>query len=196
MQNDFLRNLLLKKGISIDEFNISKLSAEFYLRKIEKNAFFIREGDISHEIAIVKSGIFCSYYIENSGLEVIKYFYPEESVLLSYYAYLTGHESAYYIQALEDSEICVMKLCDFKQIVEGNYQLLYLCKKVLDEMLVMKEEHATSFTRLNNTERYKQFLNTYPTLEKRVRQYQIASYLGITPVSLSRIRNRLGINKR
>lgn len=195
MQNDFLRDVLHKKGISIDEVNISKLYTGFQIRKIEKNAFFIREGDLSHEIAIVKSGIFYSYYIEKSGLEAIKYFYPEETVLLSYYAYLTGNKSSYYIQALEDSEIYVMKLCDLKKIVEGNYQLLYLCKKVLDEILVMKEEHASSFTRFNNTERYQQFQNTYPNLEKRVKQYQIASYLGITPVSLSRIRKKLDINK-
>lgn len=195
MQKDFFKSILRKKGIAIEEDNILKLSAGFHLRKIVKNAFFIQEGDLSHEIAIVKSGMFCSYYIEKSGLEAIKYFYPEESVLISYYAYLTGHKSAYYMQALEDSEIYVMELSDFKQIVEGNYQLLYLCKKALDEMLIMKEEHASSFTRLTNTERYKKFLNTYPTLEKRVKQYQIASYLGITPVSLSRIRKKLDINK-
>lgn len=195
MQENFFKYILQKKGIAIEEDNISKLSEAFHLRKIEKNAFFIQEGGPSHEIAIVKSGMFCSYYIEKSGLEAIKYFYPEESVLISYYAYLTGKKSAYYMQALEDSEIYVMELSDFKKIVEGNYQLLYLCKKALDEMLIMKEEHASSFTRLTNTERYKQFLNTYPTLEKRVKQYQIASYLGITPVSLSRIRKKLDINK-
>jgi CRP-like cAMP-binding protein len=195
MQIDFLRNILQKRRIVIDESNILELCNGFSLRKIEKNNFFIREGDMSHIIAIVKSGLFCSYYIENSGLEVIKYFYPEESVLLSYYAYLTGQKSAYYIQALEESEIYVMELCDFKKLVVGNYQLLYLCKKQLDEILIMKEEHATSFTRLNSTERYIQFLNTHPTLESRVKQYQIASYLGITPVSLSRIRKKLGVNK-
>jgi CRP-like cAMP-binding protein len=162
---------------------------------VKKGDYFIREGDASQEIAIVKNGIFCAYYIEKTGVEVIKYFYPEESVLVSYYAYLTGHKSGYYMQALEDSEIYVMKLKDFKQMVEGNYKLLYLCKKLLDEILIMKEEHATSFTRLNSIERYQQFLERYPGLEKRVKQYQIASYLGITPVSLSRIRRKLNLNK-
>lgn len=195
MQNDFLSDVLRKKGIKVEEYDLSKLRAGLRLRKLKKGDFYIREGDMSHEIAIVKSGIFSAYYIEKNGLEAIKYFYPEESVLVSYYAYLTGRESGYYIQALEECEIYVMELCDFKQMVEDSYQLLYLCKKVLDEILVMKEEHATSFTRLNSTERYQQFVDTYPGLEKRVKQYQIASYLGITPVSLSRIRRKLNLNK-
>lgn len=195
MQNDFLSDVLRKKGIKVEECDLSKLREGLRLRKLKKGDFFIREGDMSHEIAIVKSGIFSAYYIEKNGLEAIKYFYSEESVLVSYYAYLTGRESGYYIQALEECEIYVMELCDFKQMVEDSYQLLYLCKKVLDEMLVMKEEHATSFTRLNSTERYQQFVDTYPGLEKRVKQYQIASYLGITPVSLSRIRRKLNLNK-
>lgn len=195
MQNDFLSDVLRKKGIKVEEGDLSKLRAGLRLRKLKKGDFFIREGDMSHEIAIVKSGIFSAYYIEKNGLEAIKYFYSEESVLVSYYAYLTGRESGYYIQALEECEIYVMELCDFKQMVEDSYQLLYLCKKVLDEILVMKEEHATSFTRLNSTERYQQFVDTYPGLEKRVKQYQIASYLGITPVSLSRIRRKLNLNK-
>lgn len=195
MQNDFINDIIHKKGMKLDESSLLALQEGFQRRIVKKGDYFIREGDASNEIAIVKNGIFCAYYIEKTGVEVIKYFYPEESVLVSYYAYLTGHKSGYYMQALEDSEIYVMKLKDFKQMVEGNYNLLYLCKKLLDEILIMKEEHATSFTRLNSIERYQQFLERYPGLEKRVKQYQIASYLGITPVSLSRIRRKLNLNK-
>lgn len=59
----------------------------------------------------------------------------------------------------------------------------------------MKEEHACSFKLLNSAERYQQFLAQYPGLGKRIKQYQLASYLGITSVSLSRIRNKLNLNK-
>jgi len=65
----------------------------------------------------------------------------------------------------------------------------------LDDALVLKEEHACSFKLLDSAERYMQFLAQYPGLEKRVKQYHIASYLGITPVSLSRIRKKLDLNK-
>lgn len=116
-------------------------------------------------------------------------------MLFSYVAYLTNKNSRYNIQALEDSEILVAKISDFEELMKENYQLLLFYKKTLDEILVSKEEHACSFKLLNSVERYKQFLDQYPGLEKRVKQYQLASYLGITPVSLSRIRNKLSLNK-
>jgi hypothetical protein len=119
MQNDFLSNIIRKKGMKLDERNLLALHEGFQLRIVKKGDYFIREGDASNEIAIVKNGIFCAYYIEKTGAEVIKYFYPEESVLVSYYAYLTGHKSGYYMQALEDSEVYVMKLNDFKQMLQA-----------------------------------------------------------------------------
>lgn len=101
----------------------------------------------------------------------------------------------YYIQALEDSEILVAKISDFEKIVEGNYQLLLFYKRMIDSVLVAKEEHASSFKLLNSLKRYKQFLTVYPGLEKRLKQCHLASYLGITPVSLSRIRKKSNLNK-
>ncbi|WP_373687933.1 hypothetical protein [Clostridium estertheticum] len=66
---------------------------------------------------------------------------------------------------------------------------------MIDSALILKEEHASSFKLLNSLEQYKQFLSAYPGLEKRIKQCHLASYLGITPVSLSRIRKKLNINK-
>lgn len=100
----------------------------------------------------------------------------------------------YSIEALEDSKIMVAKLSDFETITDGNYQLLLLYKKMIDEILVTKEEHAFSFKLLNSVERYQQFLKAYPGLEQRIKQCHLASYLGITPVSLSRIRRKLHLN--
>lgn len=188
-------NLLKNNPISIDEENISLLSDIFKLRILKKDAFFLQEGENSTEIGFIISGIFRSYYVDKIGNDITKYFYTEGGILFSYAAYLSQKESMYYIQALEDSEILVAKISDFERIIEGNYQLLLFYKKMIDRVLVIKEEHASSFKLLNSIERYKQFLATYPDLEKRIKQYYLASYLGITPVSLSRIRKKLNINK-
>lgn len=188
-------NLLKNNPISIDEENISLLSDIFKLRILKKDAFFLQEGENSTEIGFIISGIFRSYYVDKIGNDITKYFYTEGEILFSYAAYLSQKESMYYMQALEDSEILVAKISDFERIIEGNYQLLLFYKKMIDRVLVIKEEHASSFKLLNSIERYKQFLATYPDLGKRIKQYYLASYLGITPVSLSRIRKKLNINK-
>ncbi|ADK14483.1 Crp/Fnr family transcriptional regulator [Clostridium ljungdahlii] len=194
--NDILwMNLLKSNGIFLDEKNIALLRNISRIKALKKDMFFLQEGEKSTEIGFIIKGVFRSYYIDKSGNDVTKYFYSEGDILFSYAAYLSQKESMYCIQALEDSEILVVKISDFEKIVEGNYQLLLFYKKMIDKVLVIKEEHAISFKLLDSVKRYKQFLDTYPSLEERVKQCHIAYYLGITPVSLSRIRRKLNINK-
>jgi CRP-like cAMP-binding protein len=195
MYSGLWMKLLKDKSISISEENLTLLHNIFKPKLLKKDMFFLEEGDNSTEIALIVKGVFQSYYIDKIGNDITKYFYAEGDILFSYVAYLSKEESMYYIQALEDCEVLVAKISDFEKIVEGNYELLLLYKKMLDSVLVMKEKHAISFKLLNSMERYKQFLSEYPGLENRLKQRHIASYLGITPVSLSRIRKKLNINK-
>lgn len=192
---NLLINLLKSKEISLDKESISSLQNIFKLKSIKKDMFFLQEGEESKEMGIIFKGIFRSYYIDKVGNDVTKYFYSEGGVLFSYAAYLCKKDSMYYIQALEDSEILVAKISDFEKIVEGNYKLLLFYKKMIDGFLMMKEEHANSFKLLDSVGRYKQFLDGYQGLENRLKQCHIASYLGITPVSLSRIRRKINLNK-
>lgn len=195
MTYNLYENLLKNKGITLDQENITLLQDVLIERTIKKEDYFLREGEKSTEIGFVVNGLFRSFYIDDKGNDVTKYFYPEKSTLFSYVAYLTDKMSAYDIQALEDSRVFVIKTADLDLIMENNYQLLLLFKKLLDEVLIMKEEHAINFKMMDNVERYQHFTRQYPTLEHKIKQHQLASYLGITPVSLSRIRKRLKINK-
>lgn len=187
----FLENL---EGI-LNEGDLSRLQSIFSGRKYKKGDFFLMEGEKSIHMGLVKKGLFRSYYIDKTGNEITKYFYQEGSAMFSYVAYLTGKNSMYYIQALEDSDVLTAKISDFEKAIDGNYQLLLFYKKIVDKALVMKEEHACSFKLYNSTERYQLFQAEYPGLEKRIKQHQLASYLGITPVTLSRIRNHQNIIK-
>lgn len=191
MNNYLLKSIIESKGISLNDKNLSLLVSIFVKRDIKKNEFFLKEGDEPSEVGLVLSGVFRSFYIDRDGDDITKYFYSEESLLFSYFAYLERKPSSYYIQAIEDSCIFVAKVSDFEKIVDGNYELLLLYKKLLDEVIVMKEEHACSFKLLNSRQRYEEFKKKYPGLEKRVKQHQLASYLGVTPVSLSRIKNKM-----
>lgn len=195
LQSEAWMRILENSPAALDEQNAALLQSIFKPRVFKRDMFFLHAGEESTEIGVVASGTFRSFYNNLAGNDITKYFYTEGGVLLSYFAYLKKRESMYSIQALEDSEIFVTKISDFAKITEGNYQLLLLCKKVMDCILIMKEEHASSFTLLNSTQRYQKFLADYPGLEERIKQHQLASYLGITPVSLSRIRKRLNLNK-
>lgn len=180
--------LLTKFGVLLDTDNKAKLKNIFHPRTLKKNNFFIQEGEKSTEIGLVIRGAYRSFYINEQGNDITKYFYVEGDLLFSCLAYISKKESTYFLQALEDSEILVAYITDLEKIMEGNNQLLLLYKKLVDAALVMKEEHAISFKLLNSKERYYNFCSSFPELEQRIKQCHLASYLGITPVSLSRIK--------
>ncbi|NPC91864.1 Crp/Fnr family transcriptional regulator [Bacillus sp. WMMC1349] len=188
-------DLQAKFGVSLDDDNLAKVRAIFHPRTMKKNDFFIREGEKSTEIGLIMKGAFRSFYINEQGHDMTKYFYVEGDLILSYLAYISQKKSAYSIQALENSEIFVASIHDWEKIVDENYQLLSFYKRMVDTVLVMKEEHATSFKLWNSTERYNNFCASYPELNQRIKQCHLASYLGITPVSLSRIRTKQNLNK-
>lgn len=197
-ENDYYalkQNFIKNKLTFLDEESIDSFMSIFNIRLLKKDTFFLREGEKSTEIAFIIKGIFRSYYIDKMGNDITKYFYAEGDVLFSYAAHLSQKESGYSIQALEDCQILVAKIADFEKIVEENHKLLLYYKKMIDNVLVMKEEHAVSFKLLNGTERYKEFVTKNPSIEKRIKQCHLSSYLGITPVSLSRIRKRSNLNK-
>lgn len=179
----------------LDKKQLKQLQSIFKPISVEKDSFFIREGDPSLQMAFIVKGLFRSFNINDQGHEITKYFYSEGETLFSYAAYLSHTPSAYYIQALEDSCLLVADITDFERIMQGDYALLAFFKNLIDAILVRKETHASSFKLLDSVDRYRQFQNDFPGLEKRIKQHHLATYLGITPVSLSRIRKKLSLIK-
>jgi CRP-like cAMP-binding protein len=173
----------------------SVLSGIFKPERMEKDEFFIRQGDRPRRIGYVVRGAFRSYIVTEDGNDVTKYFYCEKSILFSYAAYIQKTESTSSIQALEDSEILTARMDDLEKALDSDPDVASLFKTKLDDVMIMKDRQASSFKLLDSAGRYRQFLVDYPGLENRVKQYHLASYLGITPVSLSRIRKKLDIIK-
>ena len=132
------------------------------------------------------------FYIDIDGNEVTKYFSFEDSLILTSTA-LTDKESPYFIEALEDSVLITVDYRSFTELTKSNAFWLETVKNEYEKALIYKEERERSFLLENATERYKGFIRDFPGIEKRVKLKYIASYLGISPVSLSRIRAKINI---
>lgn len=180
---------------TLDPATLAVLREIFKPQSFKKDEFFLQNGDLSTKIGVILTGAFRSFTTDKGGNDVTKYFYRQDEILVSYYAYLSQKVSGYSIQAIEDSHILITTIHQFEKVVEGNYRLLLLYKQALDAMLIKKERHASSFTLLNSSQRYQQFLADYPDLEACIKHYHLASYLGMTPVTLSRIRKKLNLIK-
>ncbi|MEN6351246.1 MAG: Crp/Fnr family transcriptional regulator [Syntrophomonas sp.] len=158
---------------------------------VKKDDYFLKAGEIPNRIGFVVSGLLRLFYIDSSGMEINKYFCLENSLAISYSAFLLREESKLYIQALEDSDLYVIDYKAYNQLIKSHHCWEIAARKLAEMLFIIKEKKEAALLLNSAQERYLTFLKDYPHLEKRINQYHIASYLGITPESLSRIRSNL-----
>jgi CRP-like cAMP-binding protein len=182
---------VLTRLSDIPQAELDKLPSIFRSVSLAKDGHFLLAGQAPTYMGFVVVGLFAVYYIDNAGNDFIKAFNVESEFIGAYSAALSGMPSPLYIQALEDSRLLVVSFADFVQLRESHVCWQIVARK-LSEALFMRAEQREHDLVLHSAEsRYRKFLQVYPGLEKRLKQYQIASYLGITPVSLSRIRSAI-----
>ena len=154
-----------------------------------KNATLLKEGQYSDESYFVLSGCIRCYYMVD-GEEKTTAFYTESEVF-SPVCVTNKNASEYNVACVEDSIIAV-STTDMEQDSFDKYpRLQELCRLVAEDLLAKKQDEYDIFKITNPEQRYLKLLETRPELFQRVPQYQMASYLGITPQSLSRMRKRL-----
>lgn len=157
---------------------------------LQKGEFFIREGQVPRKFALVQSGLFRYYYQNDKGIEFTKSFIPADNVLASYTAMLHQTPSLFFIQALEPSTLLEVNYASWLKLQETDKFWDKFLIKALEKGYATKEKRERDLLLLDAEERYRNFKHEFPGLDKRVQLQHIASYLGIQPESLSRIRKK------
>lgn len=152
---------------------------------------FIKADESADKFGIVAKGMFRYYYLNDKGNEYTKGFFQEGSLLSSYSAMISNEPSPYGIQALEDAAVIVVGYDEWKAIEKNDAAWKDFLIFFLQKGYRKKEKREREFLLFDASARYESFLEEYPGLENRISQHLIASYLGITPVALSRIRSRM-----
>ncbi len=158
---------------------------------VAKNEHFIMQGDTPERLAIIVSGIFRVYCITESGDDKTLAFRTKGMALAAYTPFLENRKTWFSIQALEAGELVYVLLNDFKKLTLGHPCWEKATKEYFIQLYIEKEEREKSFLTEDAKTRYLRFKNKNPDIEKRVHNLYVASYLGISPVSLSRIRGEL-----
>ena len=161
--------------------------------EVAKDAYFIREGYRTNRLGFVEKGLFRNVYLTEDGEECTFAFSAENTFIYECQAMRTFDPAQYSIQAIEDSTIIDI---DYKTWVEPFKDSAWWNKILLDLTtleLNEKRHREVELMKLNGRDRYTHFLEKYGDLECRIKQHVIASYLGVTPVTLSRIRKEMGL---
>lgn len=170
-----------------------KFSKLISVKSLKKGENFIRAGESPGKIAYICEGLFRYYYTTRDGVEYTKGFFDKSSVLSAYDAILEKKPSYFTIEALEDSVIEVVPYDPFNQLFSEDPCWNKFLLALLQKGYVTKVTRERELLLLSAKNKYLKFLERYSNLEGRVKQSIIASYLGIAPESLSRIRKNLVI---
>jgi CRP-like cAMP-binding protein len=185
-----LRTALGFSGILSGE-SIDYVITHYRKRSLKVGDHFHELHKIAREIAFVEQGVLRVYAIDPEGNEVVKYFVREKQFgvdLDSYYSAIPGKDA---IQAVVDSEIYTISKTTIDRLCE-EVPNLYLFLKSITEVQLLNKIKDNDFLNYGNSKtKYLEFLKRYPELVRQVPLQDIASYLKITPQSLSRIRREL-----
>ena len=157
-------------------------------RSYKKGEIILQIGEKLEKVYVILKGIARSYYLDSDGNDVTKFFLED---LCASESFVTQCESEQCIEALEDMETLVLDAKELKAYILQDQLLTMMYINELEKSLIYKMSRENSFLTKSATERYIDLKKEHPRLEERVAQKDIASYLGITPVSLSRIRRTI-----
>ncbi|MCC3414995.1 MULTISPECIES: Crp/Fnr family transcriptional regulator [unclassified Microcoleus] len=182
---------ILRSLIDLTESEATQAVSLFQPQSLSRSEFFVRAGDIPQTIGFVISGILRLYYVDADGNEATKSFCAENSFVAAYSALLLGQPSRLFIQTLEDTKLLIVDYSVYRSLSESQTYLQQLNCKIAESLFIKKERRESALLLDDAKTRYLSFLEEYPGLNARLKQHYIASYLGMTPVTLSRIRTQL-----
>jgi len=182
---------MFNKKVCLTEQEQELIKTYLTVKKIRKRQYLLREGDVCKCVAFVEKGALRLYRVNEDGSEHIVVFALDGSFMTDLYSFFTNETSMYNIDAIEDSELVLItkSASDELRKISSKYQeFIFLATS---EAYIQQEKRITSVISLNLEERYLELTTKYPDIIQRVPQHMIASYLGLNPATLSRIRKRI-----
>ena len=163
-------------------------------KKVDKNRYILQPGQIAQDIYFVFKGAFRSYFLKD-GEEITDYFFFEHSFAADYASLFSGQPSLFYLEAIEETQTVMYKKQDLEELA-SVYPVFETFGRVHAEQAFLEiEERMRMLQHKSLSEKYEHMLAKFPELLLRVPQHQIASYLGVKPESLSRIKRKKSTTK-
>ena len=184
-----IENVILESGLSVEVFEkLYDATKEFSFKKGDK---LVEQNQVCPYIFIVQEGLLRMFYYDEKGNDITHWFAPEKNIISSPKSYFDREPSLYTIEALEDSSVRGLELKDLNRLCEEHHQIEHFGRMLTLRMFMELNQKLMDLQFKTAKERYKTLLETHPDIFQRVKLYHIASSLGITQVSLSRIRAEL-----
>lgn len=164
-------------------------------KKLRKKQYLLQEEDVCKVIAFVEKGVLRAYSVDESGKEYIIQFALEGWTISDLYSFLTGEPATYNIDALEDAELVLISKTAHEELLQKMPKYETYTRLNITGAYIAMQKRLTSIISSSLEERYASFTALYPHIVQRVPQHMIASYMGLQPETLSRIRKKISTKK-
>lgn len=179
-----------RKIIKLDIDDEDKIYDSFHVRKLKKREILLFAGDVSTHMQFISKGCLRAYYMDTEAKEHIIQFGIEGWWVNDLYSYLTNTPGKQFLQALEESRVVQIQKNNLIELYDKVPSIERFFRIKFEKAYVSLQDRTINSMSKSAEERYLEFRKKYRDIEQRVPQYMIASYLGITPEFLSKLRNK------
>ncbi len=190
MDNPLLQ-LLGEQASEVPEELLSQILATGHMVTFKPGDRIIEAGETTYMGYVILKGLLRNFHVLADESERSVLFRKEGEFVVSYASLFSHEPSTENTEALEETTALEFDMLEVRALTEHNLAFVHSYSKVLEQSLIETIRRIDEFTLKTPEERYISFISRHPDLKDRVQQKHLASYLGITPISLSRIKSRL-----
>ncbi|AUC84335.1 hypothetical protein CW731_03040 [Polaribacter sp. ALD11] len=181
----------IQNHIHLTSLDVDKLNAVLNEISVSKGQFLLKPGtNVKHEYFVIK-GCLKAYYMDDKGSKHIIQFAVENWWVGDFDAFYNQIPSKLYIEAIEDSQLLSITYNSLQKIYEEAPIFERYFRILTTQAFISQRKRILSTLEKNTQERYLEFCTSYPKIEERVANYDIANYLGVSPENLSRVRRQM-----
>lgn len=179
----------ITKYVNLSDGELESITSKFKSKTIKKNSYLLEKGSICKDIVFVNKGCLRLFYLQD-GIEISVWFAFEQSSAIEIYSFISENPTNYFLQAIEDSEVLYLSKTELNKLYLQHPKMQEMMRNFWEDVILNLIDRFTALQTDSAEKRYLDLLSKPAYLETIPQKY-LASFIGVTPTSLSRIRKQI-----
>jgi CRP-like cAMP-binding protein len=180
----------ISRFVTLSDAELEEVANMFKHKAVKKNSYVLKEGDTCKDLVFVQKGCLRLYYVKDD-IDVSVWFAFQHSSAIEIYSFISENPSEYFLQAIEDSEVLYLPKTALKKLYQQQPKMQEMMRNFWEAVLLDLINRFTALQKDSAEKRYLDLLNKQPDYLETIPQKYLASFIGVTPTSLSRIRKKI-----